>query len=155
MRRSAQLALFETTQVDYETPETFFRPLAEEFGFELDVAASPENAKCSRFFTIEEDGLAQAWAPAVCWMNPPYRDAQAWTAKAVEEAKRGATVVGLLPARTDTEWFHRDVLGAGAEVRFIRGRLSFRPRRQASDGKVRDGNAAFPSILVVWRPPGA
>lgn len=127
----------------WETPPEVFAALNAEFGFTLDVAATASNAKCDRYFDEAIDGLSQEWAPAVCWMNPPYgRTIEYWVAKAAIETSRGATVVGLVPARTDTRWWHSWVQ-PWAEVRFIRGRLRF-------SGVAKD--APFPSAVVVWRP---
>lgn len=127
---------------DWATPIEFFLGLDYEFHFELDVCASAGNAKVSTYYTRDDDGLAQDWAPRMCWMNPPYGSTIGrWCEKAWLESQLGATVVGLLPARTDTAWWHAYVLKA-AEVRFIRGRLKF-------SGK---GTAPFPSAVVIWRP---
>jgi phage N-6-adenine-methyltransferase len=131
----------------WATPPEIFDPLHAEFDFTLDPCATPETAKCARFFTETDDGLAQDWSAERVFMNPPYgRELPAWTRKAVSEAERGALVVGLLPASTDLGWWHEDVLRAGAEVRFIRGRVRFllAGRRWA--------NAFMPSVIVVWRP---
>ena len=125
----------------WETPQSFFDALNEDVGFETDVCALPENAKCARYFTPEDNGLAQTWT-GVCWCNPPYgREIGKWVQKAAMSAnKNGATVVMLLPARTDTKWFHRYIYGK-AEIRFIAGGLKF------GGGK---HNAPFPSMVVVF-----
>jgi phage N-6-adenine-methyltransferase len=124
----------------WETPQDFFDALNREFGFELDVCATPENAKCKRYFTKEQNGLVQEWK-GICWMNPPYgREIGAWMKKAHESAQGGATVVCLVPARTDTKWWHEYAIKY--EVRFIRGRLKF--------GNA-ESNAPFPNAIVVMR----
>lgn len=131
---------------DWATPPEVFQPLDREFGFTLDPCATPDTAKCSRFFTEADDGLSRSWAGEVVFMNPPYgREVPAWTAKAVREAAAGAVVVALLPASTDTSWWHDDVVAAGAEVRFIRGRVRF----LAAGG--RWASPMKPSVIVVWR----
>jgi len=131
-------------RIDWETPPEVFDPLNDEFGFTLDVASSDENKKCDMHFTLNEDGLLQPWEGETCWMNPPYgRVIKDWCAKAHREAHLGATVVGLVPARTDVKWFHEHVLGH-AEVRFVKGRIKF------VGG---DSCAPFPSIIIIWRPP--
>lgn len=124
----------------WATPQSFFDVLNTEFGFELDVCALPENAKCKKYYTPEDNGLVQPWEGA-CWCNPPYgREIGKWVQKAAESV-RNATVVMLLPARTDTKWFHRYIYGK-AEIRFIEGRLKF------GDSK---NSAPFPSMVVVFR----
>jgi phage N-6-adenine-methyltransferase len=122
---------------EWETPQELFDVLSAEFPFKLDVCATSENTKCARYFTAADDGLAQDWI-GVCWMNPPYgKGIGAWMAKAHDAARRGATVVCLIPARTDTSWFW-DHARYG-EIRFLRGRLRF------SDGD----SAPFPSAISV------
>jgi phage N-6-adenine-methyltransferase len=135
-------AMFSSNTDMWATPKSLFRKLDSEFHFTLDVCAIPDNAKCKDFFTPEQDGLSQFWH-GVCWMNPPYgRTLNKWVQKAWEESCRGCTVVCLLPARTDTRWFH-DYIWEKAELRFIKGRLYF------NDGP---GRAPFPSMVVVFRP---
>jgi phage N-6-adenine-methyltransferase len=125
----------------WETPPEFFARLDEEFGFTLDVCALPENAKCKRYFTPAVDGLKQEWR-GVCWMNPPYgRAISKWVQKAWESAQQGATVVCLLPARTDTAWWHTYVMRA-SEIRLVRGRVRFVGAASS---------APFPSAVVVFR----
>lgn len=133
----------------WRTPRELFDGIAAELGpFTLDVACTAESALCERFFTPDDDGLEQPWAPDTCWMNPPYSDLEAWTTKAAFEAAKGATVVGLLPVRTDLGWFHQNVIGTRAEIRFIRGRVRF----WNDSSRL---NAPFPSMVVVWRPTSA
>lgn len=124
----------------WETPQDFFDELDREFHFDLDVCATAENCKCSKFFSKADDGLTKEWK-GICWMNPPYgREIGKWVKKAYESSLSGATVVCLIPARTDTKWFH-DYCIYG-EIRFIRGRLKF--------GKS-NNSAPFPSAVVIFR----
>ena len=129
----------------WATPQDFFDKYDTVFHFETDVCALPENAKCKRFFTPEMDGLKQEWT-GVCWMNPPYgRQISKWVQKAYESARDNlATVVCLLPARTDTRWFH-DYILPHAEVQFIKGRIKFGGAKE---------NAPFPNMLVTFYPGG-
>ena len=134
-------SLFSSAKEDWETPREFFERLDGEFHFDLDVCAFPHNAKCPAYFTKEDDGLAREWGNRTCWMNPPYgREIAAWVEKARREAERGALVVGLLPARTDTRWWQEHVHGH-ADVRFLSGRLKFGGA---------DTGAPFPSAIAVW-----
>ena len=114
-----------SSQTDlWETPQDLFDKVNAEFGFTLDVCALPENAKCEKFYSPAEDGLSQPWT-GVCWCNPPYgRQIGKWVRKAFFSSVEGATVVMLLPARTDTKWFHDYILHR-AEVRVLKGRLKF------------------------------
>lgn len=127
----------------WETPQEFFDELDREFHFDLDVCALPENAKCARYYTPEQDGLSRPW-DGVCWCNPPYgRDIGKWVQKAYEENKKENNfIVMLLPARTDTKWFHDYIYGK-AEIRFVKGRLKFGESKNS---------APFPSMVVVFRP---
>lgn len=129
----------------WETPQALFDVLDAEFRFETDVCAIPDNAKCDRYFTPEQNGLRQEWT-GVCWCNPPYgKTIGQWLAKALDAALHGATVVCLIPARTDTNYWH-DTVTSAAEIRFIRGRLRF--------GRAKD-TAPFGSAIVVFRPCGS
>jgi phage N-6-adenine-methyltransferase len=131
---------FSSATDNWATPQAFFDKLNAEFNFDLDVCADDVNAKCGRFFTKEQDGLAQTWE-GVVWMNPPYgKEIGKWMSKAVESWKEGATVVCLVPSRTDTAWWH-DYATQG-EIRFIRGRLKFGNSKTP---------APFPSAVIVYR----
>lgn len=133
-----------SSQTDlWSTPPELFRRLDARFHFDIDVCAVPSNAKCSRFFTPEQDGLKQEWKGTL-FMNPPYgRTIGLWVRKAYESSLQGATVVCILPARTDTRWFHKYVAIGADEVIFLAGRIKF--------GNATTG-APFPSVIVVFRP---
>lgn len=134
--------LMSSATPEWATPQDLFDRLSRSHGpFDLDVCATPENAKVARFFTKAEDGLAQEWTGR-CWMNPPYgREIGKWVKKARLSADAGATVVCLLPARTDTAWWHDNIQGR-AEVVFLRGRVHFNGT----------GPAPFPSAVAILRP---
>ena len=133
--------LFSSKETVWSTPQDFFNKLNEEFDFTIDVCAPPENAKCKRYFTPEDDALKQKWT-GTCFCNPPYgREIGQWVEKASKSADEGATVVMLLPARTDTKWFHNYVYGK-AEIRFVAGRLKFGGSKNS---------ATFPSMVVIFR----
>lgn len=111
----------------WETPQAFFEELNKEFHFTLDAAASDHNAKCYHYYTKEDDGLTKPWVGTV-WCNPPYgREIGKWVAHAYSQSMLSkSTIVMLLPARTDTRWFHEYIYGRqNVEIRFIRGRLKF------------------------------
>lgn len=130
--------MFTSRTDEWETPKALFDRLSLSHGpLALDVCATPKNAKCARFFSKEDDGLTQDWNEAF-WMNPPYgRVIGKWVKKAAESKPRG---VCLLPARTDTAWWHDYVLPTG-QVEFLRGRVHFNGT----------GPAPFPSAVVVYR----
>ena len=137
-------AMFTSKTNEWATPQAFFDELNKEFNFTLDPCATPQNAKCARYFTKELDGHSQSWRGEIVFCNPPYgRDLSKWVAKAYTETLSGGAtlVVMLIPARTDTSYFH-DYIYKKHEVRFIRGRLHFNESKCA---------APFPSMVVVMR----
>lgn len=146
---------FSSASDDHATPQALFDELNEEFGFTLDVCASDHNTKVDDgYFTVEEDGLTKDWRRyalgGAVWMNPPYgRQIGKWIEKAHFTATSGATVVCLLPARTDTRWFHEFIWDEDAhrpydrvEIRLLKGRVKF--------GNAKTG-APFPSMVVIFR----
>ena len=140
--------LFSSEKMDWCTPQSFFDRLDGEFHFVLDAAATKENAKCQRFFTPDDDALAQSWdCGGAVFCNPPYgRTIGRWCKKAWEESRKMRNpVVMLIPARTDTAYFHDYIYGK-AEVRFVRGRLKFEDEKGAVKA-----SAPFPSMVVIWR----
>jgi len=141
-RRHVKQTWFNANSIEYETPDGIFEPLALEFGITLDVAATSKNAKCKKYFTMEDDGLKQEWT-GVCWMNPPFgKVMKKWVIKAYEEYKRGNTIICLLPARTNTNWWH-DYVIPNAEVRFIRGEVKF---------KGFERGLWMPMAIVIFKP---
>lgn len=138
---------FESARQDWETPQDFFLPIDAEFHFTLDAAASSGNTKAPLFFSEADDGLTQTWGRHTVWLNPPYgigkKPISAWVAKAHAESLTGATSVVLIPARTNTNWFH-DICLAKGEVRFVRGRPKF--------GDAEHG-LPQPLCLIIFRPP--
>lgn len=135
-------ALYSSNSEEWATSQAFFDELNREFHFTLDPCATPENAKCSHFFTRDENGLAQSWRGETVFCNPPYgRGVKEWVKKAHEESLKGATVVLLIAARTDTAYFHDFIYGKH-EIRFIRGRLHFNNSKSP---------APFPSMVVIMR----
>lgn len=132
--------MYSSATDEWETPKDLFSKLDTVYHFDLDVCATKENAKCARYFTREQDALEQEWK-GMCWMNPPHgRQIGKWMKKAYESAQAGATVVCLVPARTDTAWWH-DYVMRGGSIHFIRGRLRFGGAKE---------NAPFPSAVVVF-----
>lgn len=126
----------------WATPQDVFDKLNEEFNFNTDVCASSTNAKCSHYYTEQDNGLLQDWK-GTCFMNPPYgRTIGQWVSKAYKESTKGATIVCLLPSRTDTRWWHDNIIDNDAEVRFIKGRLKFGGH---------NNSAPFPSAIVIFR----
>lgn len=131
--------LFSSNRMDWETPADLFAELDNEFHFDLDPCATPQTAKCTDFYTKEDDGLTKSWKGRRVFCNPPYgREIGKWVRKCSED---GAICVMLIPARTDTAWFH-DYIYDKAEIRFIRGRLKFSNAENA---------APFPSMVVIFK----
>jgi len=136
-------ATLSSKKMDWETPQDFFDELNKEFNFTLDPCATKQTAKCSTFFTKADDGLIQDWGGYKVFCNPPYgTEIKHWVKKCHDEAKRTdacVKVVMLIPARTDTRYFH-DFIYHKARLRFIKGRLKFSNA----------GSAPFPSMLVIF-----
>ena len=129
--------LFTSNTDEWETPQELFDDLDKEFRFNFDVCTMINNAKKYSFWTKEENGLSKDWSMLRCWCNPPYgREIGKW----VKKASESDFCVMLLPARTDTRWFH-DYIYNKAEIRFLRGRLKF------SNSK---NSAPFPSMIVIF-----
>lgn len=139
-------SLLSSKKMDYCTPQDFFDKLDQEFHFVLDAAATPKSAKCQRYYTPAENGLEMPWdCGGAVFCNPPYgRETGKWVRKAWEEAQKGTTIVLLIPARTDTAYFH-DYIYGWAEIRFVRGRLRFTDE----EGKAYQA-APFPSMVVIY-----
>lgn len=135
---------FSSQSVEWETPQSFYDAWDQVYRFTLDTAASPENAKAPKFYTKEDDGLSQVWSGNV-WCNPPYgRQIGKWVEKAYRSTRTGAAlVVMLIPAKTETRWWHDYVIKADS-IYFVKGRIQF------GDSGV---NAPFPSCVVVFRNP--
>ena len=124
----------------WSTPRDFFDDYNAIYQFDVDVCATAENALCAKFYSPEDNGLSKEWH-GVCWMNPPYgREIGKWMKKAYESSLHGATVVCLVPARTDTAWWHDYAMKGNIE--FIRGRLKFGSSKNS---------APFPSAVVVFQ----
>lgn len=135
--------MFSSNDMTWETPQWLFDKLDKEFHFTFDVCASANNTKCNKYWNVEQDALKHNWAAnkEVYWMNPPYgREVGVWIEKAYNESLKGATVVCLIPSRTDTKYWH-DYCMKASEIRFIKGRLKF------GDSK---NSAPFPSAIVIF-----
>lgn len=148
MNITTQKTMFSSKTGDWATPQDFFDKLNWRFGgFTLDPCASPYNTKCANFYTKAEDGLTKNWEGETVFVNPPYgRGIDRWISKAYREGLKERTrVVMLIPARTDTRYWHDYVMRA-KEIHFIKGRLKF------GDSK---NSAPFPSAVVVFEGLGS
>ena len=143
MNKEVQKVMFSSKSNEWTTPQDLYDILDAEYGFTLDPCATHESAKCGKYFTKEDDGLAQDWTNHTVFMNPPYgREIKHWLKKAWEASRKGdTTVVCLIPARTDTKYWHRYCMRAH-KITFIKGRLKF--------GEQTSG-APFPSAIVVFK----
>lgn len=142
-------ALLSSNNLNWCTPPEFFNELDKEFHFTLDPAATEKSAKCAKYFTPAEDGLKADWGGHRVFCNPPYgRKIGDWVRKGYEESQKpGTVVVMLIPARTDTSYYHDYILhGKADEVRFLRGRLYF-----IDENGKEGGRAPFPSAVIIWR----
>lgn len=143
--------IFSKKSDEWETPIELFNKLNQEFKFVLDPCANENNAKCERWFSMEENGLCQSWVGGNVWCNPPYSNVKEWVKKAYYEmVDYHVTTVMLLPSRTDTRYFHgyiwdrsNNQFRRGIKVRFLKGRLKFGGATNS---------APFPSMLVIFSP---
>lgn len=132
---------FSQESTEWETPQDFYNEINRIYKFTLDPCCTKSNAKCKKYYTKKHDGLNRIWAGETVFMNPPYgREIKHWIKKAYEESLIGATVVCLIPARTDTAYWH-DYIFDKAEVIFLRGRLKFVGAKHS---------APFPSAVIVY-----
>ncbi len=136
-------ALFSSKKKDWETPQELFDSLNKEVNFTVDVASSDTNYKVKKHYTIKENGLIQDWKNERVWCNPPYgRDICKWVEKAY--FSNAEIVVMLLPARTDTKWFHKYIYKKDSvKIEFIKGRLKFGNSKNS---------APFPSMIATFYP---
>lgn len=137
-----QEALFSSGNDEWPTPKALFDSLDSEFHFTLDPCATDDNHKCQKYYTKETNGLSKSWAGERVFCNPPYSEIAKWVEKSFYESRNDNTLIVLLiPARTDTKYFH-DYILYRSEIRFIKGRVKF------GEAKF---NAPFPSMIVVFR----
>ena len=135
--------MFSTGKVEWSTPQDFYDNLNSEFHFTLDPCATDENHKCEKYYTKEVNGLLQDWSGETVFCNPPYgrKVTGEWVKKCFDESNHCKNIVMLIPARTDTKWFHQYIYHKAKEIRFVKGRLKF--------GGCKDA-APFPSMVVVF-----
>lgn len=135
--------MFSSKTDQWSTPQDFYDKLNNEFRFDLDPCADEYNHKCNKYFTEKDNGLNMNWGGYCVFCNPPYgRQINKWVEKCYNESKKpNTTVVMLIPARTDTQYFHQYIYNKAKEIRFIKGRLKFGDSKNA---------APFPSMIVVF-----
>ena len=152
MDTQAQKLMFSSKSDEWETPPEFYEKLNKRFKFTLDPCATHENHKCDKYYTIEVDGLSKSWANEKVFVNPPYGNIGKWVKKAYEEStENGAIVVMLMPARTDTKYWHDYIMNSASAIYFIKGRLKFYNKVIADyTGKSDLSPAPFPSVVVVF-----
>jgi len=148
-------ALLSSNKQNWRTPKAFFRRLDDKFSFGLDAAAEPCNALCERYITKEQDALASHWPDFLpdrgifnVWLNPPYgRNIWKWLNKAWEMSATNqiSRVICLVPARTDTDWFHNYVWGRANEIVLVHGRIRFEDEQGPAPH-----TSTFPSMVVAY-----
>ena len=128
---------------EWGTPQDLFDQLDKIYNFTLDPCATHENAKCKKYYTKQDNGLSKDWGGEIVFMNPPYgREIGKWVKKAYEESLKGAVVVCLIPARTDTKYYHDYIFPYAKDIEFVKGRLEFEVNGKAKDP------APFPSAII-------
>jgi len=147
MDMQTQEVMFSSKSNEWETPQAFFNNVAKRLNlkFTLDPCCSPDNHKCDKYYTYREDGLSKSWANETVFVNPPYGDIAKWVKKSYDESSQNKAIVALLiPARTDTKYWHDYVMKAATKIYFVRGRLKFQNGSQSLNA------APFPSVVVVF-----
>ena len=146
MDTQTQKTMFSSKSDMWGTPSAFFEKLNKQYKFTLDACANAANHKCGKYYTMEDDGLSKSWENEVVFVNPPYSEIGKWVAKAHHESSNtGAKVVMLIPARTDTKYWHDYIMTEANKIYFIKGRLKFvNPSTSASNA------APFPSAVIVF-----
>lgn len=141
MKTNDREVIFSSKSTEWNTPRELFNNLNKIYHFNLDAAATKENALCEKHWTKEDDALVQRWEGNV-FCNPPYTRAMSpWLKKAYQESKLDDGVkVLLLPSRTSNRWFY-EYCSKASRIYFIKGRLKFSGH---------DNSAPFPSMIVVF-----
>jgi len=149
MNKETQKLMFSSNSAEWATPQDFYERLNNRFQFDLDPCCTKETSKCEEFYTKEDDGLTKSWSGKRVFMNPPYgRGIDKWIEKAYKEGQKLNTqVVCLIPARTDTKYWHKFCMKA-SEIYFVKGRLHFENK-----GAEQTNAAPFPSAVVIFRGP--
>lgn len=159
---------FTSKSQTWNTPYDFWKKLDDVWHFTLDAAAVPESALTERYFTPETDGLNQDWGNEIVWCNPPYDDIKTWTEKCYLAYTQGATVLMLIPSRTDTKAFQDIIFEHSSCTCFVRSRLKFSnpvPQKETEETddalivfydeddpktSVSENSAPFPSAVIVF-----
>lgn len=144
MDAETQQLMFSSKTDEWATPQKLFDKLNQFYKFTLDPCATKENAKCSKFYTKQDNGILQNWSGEVAFVNPPYSEVADWVEKCYQEnLQNGVTSVLLIPSRTDTKWFHKFCMKADL-IQFVKGRVKF------ENGSSKPNSAPFPSMIVVF-----
>lgn len=142
MDTQTQKVMFSSKSDEWETPQSFFNKLNKTYKFTLDPCSTSESAKCEKYYTLEDDGLSKSWKDETVFVNPPYGKIKDWVKKAYDESiNNGAVVVMLIPARTDTRYWHDYIMEEADSIYFVKGRLKFGNS---------PNSAPFPSAVVVF-----
>ena len=142
MDTQTQKLMFSSKSDEWETPQGFFNKLDKTYRFTLDPCSTPKTAKCKKYYTPEDDGLTKSWRDEIVFVNPPYGNIKDWVKKAHDESiNNNAVVVMLIPARTDTRYWHDYIMEEADSIYFVKGRLKFGNS---------PNSAPFPSAVVVF-----
>jgi site-specific DNA-methyltransferase (adenine-specific) len=137
--------MFSSKSNEWETPQDFYDKLNNQFKFTLDPCCTASSTKCSKYYTSQDDGLSQSWKDETVFVNPPYGNIKAWVKKAYDESiNHNAIVVMLIPARTDTKYWHDYIMTEADSIYFVKGRLKF------GNGTDKQNSAPFPSAVIVF-----
>lgn len=135
------------------TPDAEFWAFNRRFAFTVDAAASAANARLPKFWTLQQDGLAQSWRDERVWCNPPYSNLRPWFVKAWESIE-ASLIVMLIPANRTEGPPWQDLIepyrdrGGCLKTEFLPGRIRFKkPGEAVSSGRNRP---PFGCCLLIW-----
>ncbi len=138
---------------DWMTPPGLFDLLLREFPFRIDAAADGMNTLCWKFYgELSNNAFEQEPVGETIWCNPPYGNLKEWIPLFIKWQAHGNTVVALVPAAPDTEWW-KNAYENASEIRLLSGRVKFiNPETGKPDGSNTTGSTIFVFDPYTKRP---
>ena len=139
---------------NWETPNEIFDYFNSVYHFDFDLAADEKNHKCPNYFSESNNPLDKEWI-GICWLNPPWGDRKyklkEWIKKSfLESQKENCMVAILIPARTNTSWWH-DYCMKAETIYFIKGRPRFIERKEGFPQPCKHGLPQPLAVIIFKR----